>query len=238
MSVRDYRCVLIIPALNEQESIAKVLSSLPPRFCENVIVVDNGSTDRTAEVALQWGAQVVRENQKGYGKACLRGIEFCESLSPEIVAFIDADFSDDPRDLEELYQKLCKENLDLVIGSRTLGLAEAGALLPQARIGNFFAGWVMALRFHYRYSDLGPMRLIRQPALKQLKMQDQNFGWTIEMQVKALSQGLRVGEVSVHYKKRIGTSKITGTIKGCVCASIKILFVLFKYVLIGRMRGH
>ncbi len=225
------KCALIIPALNEEKSIPEVLSRVPQRFRENMIVVDNGSTDKTAEIALSLGAKVISEPRRGYGQACLTGLHYCKDLNLEVVAFIDADFSDEPADLERVYQYLVSENLDFVVGSRMGNLSEPGALLIQAKVGNWFASFVMSLRYGYRFSDLGPLRIIRWKALEKVKMEDTNFGWTIEMQIKALRHKLKVGELPVHYKKRIGVSKITGTIKGTLFASAKILYVLFKYII-------
>lgn len=228
------KCALIIPALNEEKSISQVLQRIPERFQKSIIVVDNGSTDQTSEIAIKMGAIVINENKRGYGQACLAGLLYCEKIQPDYVAFIDADFSDEPSDLEKIYLHMIQHNLDFVVGSRTLGLAERGSLLPQARLGNWFAGWVMNLRYGYQYSDLGPLRIIRWESLKQLQMQDRNFGWTIEMQIKALQNKIKVGELPVHYKKRIGISKITGTVKGTLLASCKILFVLFKYIIFKK----
>ncbi len=225
------KCALVIPALNEEKSIPEVLSRIPQRFRENVIVVDNGSTDNTAAIARDMGAHVISEPRRGYGQACLTGLSYCKNLNIDIVAFIDADFSDEPADLERIYEYLTAENLDFVVGSRMGNLAEPGALLVQAKVGNWFAGFVMALRFGYRFTDLGPLRIIRWNALEKLAMEDTNFGWTIEMQIKSLRHKLKVGEIPVHYKKRIGHSKITGTIKGTLFASAKILYVLFKYII-------
>jgi glycosyltransferase involved in cell wall biosynthesis len=220
---------VIIPALNEAASIAKVLSHIPESFRHLVIVADNGSTDGTDKIAKDHGACVVTALTRGYGSACLAGIAFAQNQQPDIYVFLDADYSDYPEDMSAIVDELLNKNLDLVIGSRTLGLAESGSLLPQARFGNWLATHLMYLRFGHLYSDLGPFRAIRANALEQLHMQDKNFGWTVEMQIKALKQKLRVGEVSVRYRKRIGISKITGTLKGTVLAGIKILLTIARY---------
>ena len=223
--------VIIIPVLNEEDSIGLVLDAIPKPYRERVIVADNGSTDQTAVVAKNRGAEVVRASPRGYGSACLAGIQAAKAHTPQYYIFLDGDYSDYPEDLPKLMEKIESENLDLVIGSRNLGEAEEGALLPQARFGNWLATTLMALRFGYRFSDLGPFRVIRAEALHRIDMVDQNFGWTMEMQVKALKYKLKVGEVSVRYRKRVGVSKITGTIKGTFLAGYKILFTLAKYSL-------
>lgn len=229
MKKSDLSSVVIIPALNEADSIALVISHIPEQFRPNVIVVDNGSTDETATVAKGSGAQVILCSQRGYGAACLAGIAYARQFQPDIYFFLDADYSDYPEDMTDIFNLLVQKNLDLVIGSRLLGRAEPRSLFPQARFGNWLATTLMYLRFGYRFSDLGPFRAIRSIALEQLGMQDQNFGWTVEMQIKALKNKLQVGEVYVRYRKRIGTSKITGTIKGTILAGVKILWTIARY---------
>ena len=229
MRRNSQKYVVIIPALNEAKSIGQVISHIPPAYRENVIVVDNGSSDDTAKIAQNSGALVVFERKRGYGAACLAGIRQAKKLSPDIYIFLDADFSDDPGDMKLLVDTLKEKNLDLVIGSRMLGRAEEGSLLPQAIFGNWLATALMRLRFGYRFTDLGPFRAIRAQALEKIGMADQNFGWTVEMQIKALRLGLRVGEVSVRYKKRVGVSKITGTFRGSVMAGYKILWTIARY---------
>lgn len=220
--------VVIIPTLNEEESIAQVLAHIPEPFKTHVIVVDNGSSDKTSEIAKSNGAYVVQESKKGYGSACLAGIDYAKkNFDPSYYAFVDADFSDYPEEISDLYARMKKNNLDLIIGSRMINSSDA--LLPQARFGNRFACFLMGLRFGYYFTDLGPMRIITSNALETLKMQDKNFGWTMEMQVKALKERLKVGEHPVRYRKRIGKSKITGTFKGTVMAGYKILWTLLKY---------
>lgn len=229
MKRSDLKFAVIIPALNEAESIPEVIRRIPGPFRELIVVADNGSSDGTGEIAKMLGAHVVFASERGYGSACLTGIAYAKRFEPDIFIFLDADYSDHPEDMTNIVGTLLEKNLDLVIGSRTLGGAESGALLPQARFGNWLATKLMYLRFGHLYSDLGPFRVIRTEALHRLNMRDRNFGWTVEMQIKALREGLRVGEVSVHYRKRIGVSKITGTIRGTVLAGIKILWTIGRY---------
>ena len=225
---------VIIPALNEEQSIARVIKALPEDVCREIIVVDNGSTDRTAEVAGDCGAIVVKEPRRGYGQACLTGMATAEKYNPEVIVFLDGDFSDYPEEIGELTQPITAGNADMVIGSRIRGKSEHGALLPQARFGNWLASGLIRLIWHFQYSDLGPFRAIRWQALKRLNMLDKNFGWTVEMQIKALINGLRVQEVPVSYRKRIGTSKVTGTVAGSIRAGYKILWTIFKYGFLRR----
>lgn len=216
-------CVVVIPAFNEEASLPKVLNEIPKDLVSNIVVVDNGSTDNTAAVAKEHGAVVVYESKKGYGQACLSGMAKAKTFSPDIMAFLDADYSDNPEDLRVILSELENDH-DLVIGSRTRGNAEEGALLPQAIFGNWLSTKLMRwLLGGYPFTDLGPFRAIRTDALEHLDMNDKDFGWTVEMQAKALLCGLRCSEVSVNYKKRIGISKITGTVKGTFLAGYKIL---------------
>jgi glycosyltransferase involved in cell wall biosynthesis len=225
------RVVAIIPALNEEESIGLVLDAIPPGRVDAVIVADNGSADRTADVAREGGATVVFESERGYGAACLRALEAARELAPEVVVFLDADFADDPRELPSLVDPILLGQCDLVIGSRTLGRADRradrGALTPHARFGNWLATTLIRRRWGVRYTDLGPFRAVRWTSLERMQMRDRNFGWTVEMQIKAARLGLRVLEVPVSYRARIGESKISGTIVGSFKAGAKILWTIF-----------
>ena len=221
---------VIIPAFNEEESIGKVIADIPKACVQEIIVVDNGCLDRTAEVAYAAGARVVREERRGYGFACLAGIAALNA--PEIVVFLDGDYSDFPSEMPLLLQPILAGDAEMVIGSRIRGIHEKGALLPQARFGNALATFLIRLLFHARYTDLGPFRAICYEQLLALDMQDTTFGWTVEMQVKAAKMGLRVCEVPVSYRKRIGQSKITGTLKGTILAGYKIITTILRYGLL------
>ena len=220
------RISVIIPVFNEQDAIEHVIGDLPREMLHEIIVVDNGSTDKTAELAKQCGARVVEEAQRGYGNACLRGIASADT--PDIIAFVDGDYSDHPDEMERVLGPILDGKADLIIGSRVLGEREPGALLPQARFGNWFATALISAFFGTDFTDLGPFRAIRKETLDALDMQDRTFGWTVEMQVKAARARLRVTEVPVSYRKRIGVSKITGTLEGTIKAGWKILFTIFK----------
>jgi len=218
---------VIIPALNEEESIPLVLGDIPKDWVSEVIVVDNGSSDRTAQVAADHGARVAHEPRRGYGSACLKGLS--EMGSAEVVLFLDADYSDYPDEAPSLLQPILDDEADLVIGSRILGEREPGALLPQAYFGNKLATFLMRLLAGARYTDLGPFRAIRLSSLTTLEMCDTNFGWTAEMQIKAARAGLRTMEVPVKYRRRKGVSKITGTVKGTISAGWKIIYTIARY---------
>lgn len=229
MSVDLSEVVLIIPALNEQESLPLVLSALPE--LGRVVVVDNASEDETAAIAASHGADVVSELQRGYGAACLAGLSYIEEAIPQckIIAFLDADFSDYPEKLLDLVQPIQENKADFVLGSRLAGKLEPGAMPIQARFGNHLATFLIWLLLGRKYSDLGPFRVIRRDSLNLLKMQDRNFGWTVEMQIKAIEHRLRILEIPVPYRIRIGTSKISGTVKGTILAGYKILLLIAIY---------
>ncbi|HRK29520.1 MAG TPA: glycosyltransferase family 2 protein [Tepidisphaeraceae bacterium] len=232
------RIAVLIPAWNEEGSIGRVIDDLPKDLAGGVIVADNNSTDYTAEVAKKFGATVVHATQQGYGSACLKGIEYLKALpadqQPEILVFIDADYSDYPDELPLVVDPIISDRADFVIGSRMLKPQPPGALLLQARLGNKLACFLMRLIWGVRYTDLGPFRAIRWKALLDLNMIDPNFGWTVEMQIKAARAKLRMEEVAVTYRPRIGHSKITGTVSGTVRAGYKILLTIFRYGLLKK----
>lgn len=228
----EKRICVLIPAFNEQETLPLVLTALPKAGVREVIVCDNGSTDRTAEVARQHGATVVPAPRRGYGSACLAGMRYLQGLpaseQPEIVVFLDGDYSDYPEDLPNVAGPVLNGEKDLVIGSRLLGRPEPGAMTPPQRFGNWLAPLLIRWLYGYRFTDLGPFRAIRWDRLLALNMQDPNYGWTVEMQVKAAQQKLRCAEVPVRYRKRAGgKSKVSGTVKGVVLAGWKIISTIF-----------
>lgn len=223
---------VIIPVFNEEESLPLVLRDLPS--VGRVIVVDNGSTDRSGALAQQQGAVVIREPRRGYGSACLAGIAAIRTGalsagSPEVVVFLDGDYSDHPDQLPALVEPILKGEVDFVVGSRMRGEREPGAMLPQALFGNRLACFLMWLFWRAKFTDLGPFRAISWNALQRLGMSDQNFGWTVEMQIKATVENLRTREIPVRYRRRIGTSKISGTISGTFKAGYKILYTIARY---------
>ncbi len=224
------RVAVIIPVFNERDSLPLVVGDLPRDRVSEVIVVDNGSTDGTDEIARGLPVRLVREARQGYGSACLAGIAALAARPPDVVVFLDGDYSDHPDELPLLLEAIA-DGADLVIGSRRLGRAEPGALLPQARMGNALACFLMKALYGHRYTDLGPFRAIRWEAYRRLGMRDSNFGWTAEMQVKALRAGLTVAEVPVSYRRRVGVSKITGTVSGTLKAGYKILWTIARYSL-------
>ncbi|CAN5305960.1 glycosyltransferase family 2 protein [soil metagenome] len=221
---------VIIPAYNEEASIGKVLYEIPGYVTE-VIVVDNNSNDNTAKVAIQGGATVLYEKQKGYGYACLKGIEHINTTTPkpEIVVFLDGDYSDYPAEMDQILAPIIANNIDLVIGARVSQYREKGSMTFPQRFGNKLATGLMKVLFNAKFTDLGPFRAIKYEKLLELGMEDKTYGWTIEMQLKALRQKFTYIEVPVHYKNRIGTSKVSGTVKGAIFAGVKILSWIFKY---------
>lgn len=226
------RIYVIIPAFNEEQSIGKVVRDIPPGLVKGVVVGNNGSTDRTRQEAEAAGAVVVLEEKKGYGNACLKGMAYLAELpaeqQPDIVVFLDGDYSDYPEEMPALLEPLLAGRADLVIGSRALGERKKGSMMPQQIFGNWLAATLIRLFYRVTFTDLGPFRAIRYQALLDLQMADPTYGWTVEMQVKAAKQGLRCEEVPVRYRPRIGKSKVTGTVKGTIMAGYKILWTIFK----------
>jgi glycosyltransferase involved in cell wall biosynthesis len=218
------RISVIIPAIDEEKSIGKVIKEIP-KWVDEIIVVDNGSADKTSEVAQSSGAKVLVEKRKGYGAACLSGI--ANLNDPDIVVFLDGDYSDYPEEMPVLVDPIINGEADMVIGSRILGNAQKGALAPQARFGNWLSCKLIHLFWKVRYTDLGPFRAIRFSTLTELNMKDLNYGWTVEMQIKAAQKVVKLIEVPVSYRKRIGKSKVSGTIHGVILAGAKILSIIF-----------
>lgn len=226
------KIIAIIPAFNEERSIGKVLSDIPRGIVTEIIVADNGSTDDTALVASDAGATVVREDRKGYGYACMKGIDYVRSKTetPEIIVFLDGDYADHPEETGHVVRPIIEDGYDMVIGSRIKGESEKGALLPQAVFGNALAAVLIKLLYGQEFSDLGPFRAIKFDRLLELNMRDMTYGWTAEMQVKAAKMKYKCTEVPVSYRKRIGESKVTGTLGGSVRAGYKILWTIFKHI--------
>ena len=223
------KVAVIIPAYNEAPSIAKVVRAIPKDLNATVIVVNNGSTDNTVEEATSAGAIVLDESRKGYGWACLKGIEYAQKDGADLLVFMDGDFSDYPSEMSLLIDPILEGKMDFVLGSRVLGERERGSLTPQQVFGNWLATRMIRVFYGAKFSDLGPFRAIRTDALNALKMSDKTYGWTIEMQIKAAKKKLRFCEIPVSYRKRIGVSKVSGTVKGTVLAGIKIIWAVFKY---------
>ncbi|MEM0934143.1 MAG: glycosyltransferase family 2 protein [Bacteroidota bacterium] len=223
---------VIIPAIDEGDSIAQVIAEIPNSASE-VIVVDNGSKDDTAKKAKRSGATVLAEGRKGYGFACLKGMEYVgqQSKKPDIIVFMDGDYSDYPEELDKIVAPILEKNIDFVVGARKKALREPGSMTPQQVFGNQLATFLMRLFFRAKFTDLGPFRAIKYEKLKALDMQDKTYGWTVEMQLKILKQKMSYIEVPVRYKQRIGVSKVSGTVKGTIFAGIKILGWIFKYSL-------
>ncbi|MDD9932628.1 MAG: glycosyltransferase family 2 protein [Myxococcales bacterium] len=219
---------VIIPALDEEQALPHVLAEIP-RWVRRVVVADNGSRDGTADVARAAGAEVVHEPRRGYGAACLKALSHLAADPPAVVVFLDGDHSDHPEEMGALLEPIARGAAELVIGSRARGNAESGSLTPQQRVGNAIA--CVALRAFYgvSYTDLGPFRAIRYDALERLGMRDRDYGWTVEMQIKAARRGVRHSEVPVSYRRRIGVSKVSGTLRGTLGASRKIITVLLRH---------
>jgi len=225
------KIVVIIPAYNEENSIAKVIHDIPAGLVDEVIVVNNNSNDATDVNARNAGATILHEERPGYGYACLKGIEYAKQLQPlpDIVVFIDADYSDHPEEMHLLVQPILNEGMDMVIGSRALGKKETGSMTIPQVFGNWLATRLLKTFYKVSYTDLGPFRAIRYDKLMEINMQDTTYGWTVEMQVKAAKLKMKTVEVPVSYRKRIGISKISGTVKGTVLAGYKIITTIFKY---------
>lgn len=223
---------IIIPAYNEEKSIVHVLQDIPKHLVRDIIVCNNASTDHTAEVAAENGATVVNQPQKGYGNACLAGLAYvaAKTEKPDIIVFLDGDYSDHPEELPSLIAPILAEKADMVIGSRALGAREAGSMTPQQVFGNWLATRMIRLFFNYTFSDLGPFRAIRYDSLLKIGMIDRNFGWTVEMQVKAAKLKMACTEIPVTYRRRIGVSKVSGTVKGTIMAGYKIILTIFRYL--------
>jgi glycosyltransferase involved in cell wall biosynthesis len=223
---------VVMPAFNEAKSIALVLNDIPRELVRHIVVCDNNSTDETSAVARAHGATVVFQPLRGYGNACLKALEWIhqQNVLPDIVVFLDSDYSDHPDEMFEIVKPLIINEFDLVIGSRALGNRERGAMQPQQIFGNWLATTLIRWFYGYHFTDLGPFRAVTYDALQKIAMQDKTFGWTVEMQVKAAKLKLRCTEVPVQYRRRIGISKISGTVKGTILAGYKIILTIFKYL--------
>ncbi|MFH7000582.1 glycosyltransferase family 2 protein [Flavobacterium bizetiae] len=221
---------VIIPAYNEEKAIGHVIVAIP-KIVNEIIVISNNSTDNTKAIAKNAGATVLSENKMGYGYACLKGLEYIASqeIKPDIVVFLDGDYSDYPEELTQLIAPIVNQNIDFVIGSRVSKLREKGSMTPQQVFGNWLASFLMKLFYNAKFTDLGPFRAIKYQTLLDLQMQDKTYGWTVEMQLKILKQNFTYVEIPVRYKNRIGVSKVSGTLKGTVMAGIKIIGWIFKY---------
>jgi Glycosyltransferases involved in cell wall biogenesis len=226
------RISVIIPAFNEENGIGEVIKEIPKEWVHEIVVVNNASTDNTERIALEAGATVLREPIPGYGRACLKGINYLKNLndSPDIVVFLDADHSDYPEELQLLVAPIIAGKADLVIGSRALGKKESGSMTPQQIFGNWLATRLLKLFYNVKFTDLGPFRAIAYDKLLELSMQDTTYGWTVEMQLKAAKSKMKCMEVPVRYRRRIGFSKISGTVKGTIMAGYKIITTIFKYL--------
>jgi len=230
LNSKDIR--VIIPALNEQNAIGHVIEEIPKDWITEIIVVDNGSTDQTFTTAQELGVIVLKEPKRGYGWACLKAIDHLSNsnLKPYVIVFIDADYSDYPAELVKLVDPIINGTADMVIGSRNLGIKEPGSMMPQQIFGNWLATTLISYLYGTDYTDLGPFRAIKYDALMQLKMNDKTYGWTVEMQIKAIKNKLNIQEVAVNYRKRIGISKVSGTFKGTILAGYKIISTIIKYL--------
>ncbi|MGF1651129.1 MAG: glycosyltransferase family 2 protein [Hyphomicrobiaceae bacterium] len=222
---------VVVPVLNEAAALPSVIAGVPD-WVRLIVVADNGSTDGSGAIARKLGATVIVEPRRGYGSACLAALA---ALPPEIeiIVFMDGDASDDGSEMASLVRPIASGKADFVLGSRVLGERERGALTPQQIFGNWLACLLIRIIWRHRFTDLGPYRAIRHTALTQLRMADRDYGWTVEMQVKAVRQGLKLLEVPVRYRRRIGTSKVSGTVRGVIGAGAKILYIIFREALFG-----
>ena len=229
--IRSHKIVIIIPAYNEENSIAQVIRDVPPGLADEIIVINNNSSDQTVVNAQAAGATVIHEKIPGYGRACLKGIEYARHLKPlpDVIVFIDADYSDHPEEMIELIKPILYDNIDMVIGSRALGTRQKGSMTIPQLFGNWLATRLLKIFYQVHYTDLGPFRAIRFDSLIKMNMQDTTYGWTVEMQLKAAKMKLNIREVPVSYRKRIGVSKISGTVKGTLLAGYKIITTIFKF---------
>ncbi|MEM6831666.1 MAG: glycosyltransferase family 2 protein [Bacteroidota bacterium] len=223
---------MIIPAFNEQNAVGLVIDEIPKELVSEIIVVDNGSTDNTFEQAQSRGATTLKESNRGYGNACLKGMEHIANAKtqPDVVVFLDGDHSDYPEQMKDLLEPIQSNQADLVIGSRALGRKEKGSMTPQQVFGNWLATSLIKRFYKIRYTDLGPFRAIDYQSLLRIGMKDKTYGWTVEMQLKAAKLNLRTLDVPVDYRQRIGVSKVSGTIRGTIGAGYKILYTIFKYL--------
>ncbi len=225
------RIGVVIPAFNEENAISAVIDEIPKDIVEEIVVVDNNSTDATYEKAKSKGVTVLREQRSGYGSACLKGIEYFKNNNPvDVLVFLDGDHSDYPSEMPNLLAPIQDDEVDLVIGSRALGVKERGSMTPQQIFGNWLATRLIKLFYGVVFTDLGPFRAVKFDSLMAMEMCDTNYGWTVEMQLKAAKHGMKSTEVPVNYRKRIGVSKISGTVKGTVSAGYKIIWTIFKYL--------
>ncbi len=223
---------VLIPAFNEEKSISLVIADIPSDVVREIVVCNNGSTDKTTEVAQRAGATLVTEKRRGYGSACLKGIAYLntKTITPDIVVFIDGDYSDHPEEIPKLIEPIVRRDVDMVIGSRALGNMERGSMMPQQIFGNWLATRLISLIYKYHFTDLGPFRAIKYDKLMQIQMSDPDFGWTVEMQIKAAKQKLKCEEIPVTYRRRVGVSKVSGTLRGTLSAGHKIIWTIFKYL--------
>ena len=223
---------VVIPAYNEEDAIGLVLKDIPAECVNEVVVCNNNSQDQTKEVALSHGVTVLDQPLPGYGNACLKGIEYLRQKptdqQPDVVVFLDGDYSDHPQEIPSLLRPIVEDDVAMVVGSRVLGDSEKGAMMPQQMFGNWLATALIRIFYNHRFTDLGPFRAIRWQTLLDLEMKDKTFGWTVEMQVKVVKRKLKCVEVPVSYRKRVGVSKISGTIKGTILAGYKIIGTIFK----------